>query len=146
MIAVELQLQTVVDGHQWNLYSFEFVTADGVFSSYLYALSDDHAQLVLDEMKATAEAGLVACVTCGQPVESGPGASGERPEAADGGQMARDAGRYRWLRRFTAAGRNSMQRQQFVFPYVSPAGLDLFHGSVAQHLDAAIDASMKEQP
>ena len=56
-------------------------------------------------------------------------------------ELRADAGRYRHLRQFTSAGRNTVGRQIFVLPYVSPAGLDLFHGSVAQHLDAAIDAA-----
>ena len=54
-----------------------------------------------------------------------------------------NADRYHWMRSNTAAGRNSTGRQVFYLPMPSPAGHDLMRGSVAQHLDDCIDATMK---
>jgi hypothetical protein len=54
---VEQKCQCVVNGRRWYLYDFEFETAGGRFSSYIYALSDEHARMVLAEMKATATLG-----------------------------------------------------------------------------------------
>lgn len=51
---IPLALEAVVNGRTWLLYTFDFTTADGVFSSYFYALSDEHASHILEEMKATA--------------------------------------------------------------------------------------------
>jgi hypothetical protein len=42
------------NGKTWFLYAFDYTTADGVFSSRFYAISDEHAQLVLQEIKETA--------------------------------------------------------------------------------------------
>lgn len=51
---IPLALEAVVSGRSWLLYTFDFTTADGEFSSYFYALSDEHAAHILEEMKATA--------------------------------------------------------------------------------------------
>lgn len=50
----ELPVSVVCDGRTWNLYAFEFDTPDGTFSSYLYAISDEHAAELLVDMKETA--------------------------------------------------------------------------------------------
>jgi hypothetical protein len=49
-----MALSSVVNGRKWLLYTFDFATADGKFSSYFYALSDEHAAHILEELKATA--------------------------------------------------------------------------------------------
>jgi hypothetical protein len=51
---IEMELSPVVNGRTWRLYSFDFRTADGLFSSYFYAVSDEHAAHILEELKATA--------------------------------------------------------------------------------------------
>lgn len=67
----------------------------------------------------------------------------DRLEAAE-----KDAARYRWLQYRTAGLRDNEGRAYFSFP--SMFGLrpvsDIMRGSVAQHLDAAIDAAMKDTP
>lgn len=50
---VTLPLSTVVDGRTWHLFSVEFDTADGKFSTYIYALDSGHAGLIVEEMKQT---------------------------------------------------------------------------------------------
>jgi hypothetical protein len=50
---VTLPLTTVVDGRTWHLFSVEFDTADGKFSTYIYALDSGHAGLIVEEMKQT---------------------------------------------------------------------------------------------
>lgn len=57
-------------------------------------------------------------------------------DAAD----AHDAARYRWLRRHTRGTRDTRGRQEFELPDPHPIG-NIMQGSVAQHLDAAIDAA-----
>lgn len=53
--AITLPTSCVVDGRTWNLFTFEFATPDGTFSSYLYAVSAEHAAALLADMKETAE-------------------------------------------------------------------------------------------
>ena len=43
-----------VNGREWYLFSIEYDTADGMFSTYIYALSFEHAHMILGEMKQTA--------------------------------------------------------------------------------------------
>jgi hypothetical protein len=43
-----------VSGRKWLLFDLEFDTADGKFSTYIYALSHEHAEMILAELKATA--------------------------------------------------------------------------------------------
>lgn len=52
---VQLEAQVVVNGRAWRLFSFEYTTVDGVFQSYIYALSFEHASYIIEEMKATAK-------------------------------------------------------------------------------------------
>jgi hypothetical protein len=53
--SIVLKPQVTVNGRVWNLYSFDFQTADGLFSSYLYAISFEHAAAILEELKETAK-------------------------------------------------------------------------------------------
>ena len=49
-----LSLGAVVDGVVWSLYAVDFKTADGTFSAYLHAVSDEHAKSILTDLKETA--------------------------------------------------------------------------------------------
>lgn len=51
---IKQPLSTVQDGRTWHLYSVDFTTADGRFGTYIYALSDEHAVAIVEELKATA--------------------------------------------------------------------------------------------
>lgn len=51
---VTLPITTEVRGQEWNLYTFDYMTQDGMFSGYLHALDMGHAEQLLSEMKATA--------------------------------------------------------------------------------------------
>ena len=58
---VVLKPEVVVNGVLWKLFSVEFDTADGKFSTYIYALDFGHAGLILEELKSTATiTGMVA--------------------------------------------------------------------------------------
>ena len=61
---VVLDLETVVDGRTWYLYSFNYKTVEGNFSGYLHATSAEHASYMLEEMRETA-------VLDGQIIETG---------------------------------------------------------------------------
>lgn len=52
---VQLPLTTVVNGRTWSLFGVEYVTADGAFSTYIYALSFEHASHIIEELRATAK-------------------------------------------------------------------------------------------
>ena len=52
-----------------------------------------------------------------------------------------DAARYRWLREGTSGESRSRGRAEFDMPCPSPIG-NIMQGSVAQHLDKAIDAEI----
>lgn len=67
------------------------------------------------------------------------------PVLADREGRDQDAERYRFLRMHTFALRNS-GFHQFSFPQVAQRGVNLFRGSVAQHLDAATDAARLAAP
>jgi len=54
MQKVTLPFDVVVAGRNWKLYTFEYKTADGTFSSYMYAISDEHAAAIIEEIKDTA--------------------------------------------------------------------------------------------
>jgi hypothetical protein len=56
-----------------------------------------------------------------------------------------DANRYRWLRDNTHGEADARGRQQFVMPDPHPQA-NIMRGSVAQHLDAAIDAAIASEP
>lgn len=48
-------LQVQVQGRTWRMFSCGYSTPDGEFSFYIYALSWEHAQLMLDDIKANAK-------------------------------------------------------------------------------------------
>ena len=60
---VTLPITTEVRGQEWNLYTFDYMTQDGMFSGYLHALDMGHAEQLLSEMCATA-------VLAGQMIEA----------------------------------------------------------------------------
>ena len=51
---VTLPITTEVRGQAWHLYTFDYMTQDGMFSGYLHALDMGHAEQLLSEMCATA--------------------------------------------------------------------------------------------
>ena len=54
-----------------------------------------------------------------------------------------DAGRYRWIRTHTMGERDDLRVPQFYLPSVETLpGVNIMRGSVAEHLDAAVDAAM----
>jgi hypothetical protein len=55
MNSIVFKPKVTINGRIWNLYSFEFQTADGLFSSYFYAISFEHAAAILEELKETAK-------------------------------------------------------------------------------------------
>ena len=54
---IQMPLSAPVDGRTWRLFSVEFDTADGKFSTYIYALSDEHAAAMVAELRQTARCG-----------------------------------------------------------------------------------------
>ena len=54
---IQMPLSVPVDGRTWRLFSVEFDTADGKFSTYIYALSDEHAAAMVAELRQTARCG-----------------------------------------------------------------------------------------
>jgi hypothetical protein len=50
-----LPIRTTVDGRVWRLYLISYETVDGVFATHIYALSHEHAEILLDELKQTAK-------------------------------------------------------------------------------------------
>lgn len=57
MSATKLANKVMVAGVWWKLFSVEFKTPDGSFSTYIYALDAEHASYRLEELKATAVIG-----------------------------------------------------------------------------------------
>ncbi len=57
--------------------------------------------------------------------------------------LEKDAARYRWLRTHTHGERDAAGRAEFCMPNPMPRS-NIMRGSVAQHLDAAIDADMAD--
>ncbi|WGK60562.1 hypothetical protein QAO71_10700 [Halopseudomonas sp. SMJS2] len=51
---VSLPITAEVRGQEWHLYTFDYMTQDGMFSGYLHALDMGHAEQLLSEMCATA--------------------------------------------------------------------------------------------
>lgn len=54
MRPVELQPRVNVNGREWALYGVEYKTADGTFITYVYAISDEHAAMVVEELRESA--------------------------------------------------------------------------------------------
>jgi hypothetical protein len=63
-------------------------------------------------------------------------------DVAESLALHRDAERYRWLRENTHGEADARGRQEFCMPDPHPQS-NIMRGSVAQHLDAAIDAEIK---
>lgn len=59
---VNLPITTEVRGQVWRLFTYDYMTQDGMFSGYLHALDMGHAEQLLSEMRATA-------VLAGQMIE-----------------------------------------------------------------------------
>lgn len=53
-MSLTVPTQVEVDGRTWRLFAFSYQTTDGAFTGSLYALSHEHALLMLEELKATA--------------------------------------------------------------------------------------------
>lgn len=51
---VTLDVEVVVNGRRWYLYDVEYETPDGRFSTNIYALSDGHAAMRVQELRETA--------------------------------------------------------------------------------------------
>lgn len=51
---IVLPLEVEHDGRNWTLYVYEYDSDDGLFGGYLYALSDEHAEMILMELKESA--------------------------------------------------------------------------------------------
>ena len=51
---IPFPLVTKIDGRTWYCYGLNFTTTDGEFLTYIYALSDEHAQMICAELKETA--------------------------------------------------------------------------------------------
>lgn len=57
MTNITLSPTVTVNGITWHLFSINFDTADGAFSTYLYAIDHGHAALRLEELKESARIG-----------------------------------------------------------------------------------------
>lgn len=47
-------LSVVVDGRTWNLYAARYKTDDGEYEFDFYAISEEHARHIIDDIKETA--------------------------------------------------------------------------------------------
>ncbi len=57
MSGIIQELIVFVNGKEWYLFSVDYDTADGKFTTYIYALSLEHAFMLVEEMKQTARVG-----------------------------------------------------------------------------------------
>jgi len=46
--------EVVVNGRVWKLYDVNYETSDGKFSFSIYAISSEHAEAMLDDIKSNA--------------------------------------------------------------------------------------------
>lgn len=67
-MSVPQPLSVVVDGRTWNLFDAAFTTPDGTYSFNFYAISHEHASMILDDIKATAvlTGQVVDCIKNGE--------------------------------------------------------------------------------
>lgn len=49
---IPMKITTVVEGRTWHLFSVTFDTPDGQYSTYISALSPQHAEMMLTDLKA----------------------------------------------------------------------------------------------
>lgn len=54
MTGIVQQPTVHVGGREWSLFSIDYDTADGKFTTYIHALSLEHASMMVEEMKQTA--------------------------------------------------------------------------------------------
>lgn len=54
MNSIPMPFNVVCNGVTWSLYSIDFDTADGKFSTYIYALSMEHAVAICAELRESA--------------------------------------------------------------------------------------------
>jgi hypothetical protein len=54
MKTVKQQHSVTHEGRKWKLFTFEYNTPDGKFSSYFYAISLEHAAAIIEDIKETA--------------------------------------------------------------------------------------------
>lgn len=59
-------------------------------------------------------------------------------------EIQQDAVRYQWIRQHTSGKQDQRGRQEFVLPDPYPL-TNIMRGSVAEHLDAAIDAAISKE-
>lgn len=45
---------TDAQGRVWHPYAIEYDTPDGAFSTYIYAISDEHAQMMCADLRESA--------------------------------------------------------------------------------------------
>jgi hypothetical protein len=50
---ITLPKSVAVKGQRWHLYGAEFTGADGAFGLHFYAISPEHAAMVVEDIKAT---------------------------------------------------------------------------------------------
>ena len=63
-----LETCVIVNGKEWRLYSVDYQTCEGTFSTYIYAVSFEHAAAIVEEMKETAK--LSGCIHSQKRVEN----------------------------------------------------------------------------
>lgn len=61
---IELKTSCTVGGRTWKLFDVKFNTADGEFSTYIYALSFEHAEHICEELRNTAKVTGMVCGSC----------------------------------------------------------------------------------
>lgn len=54
---IDMRHSVQVNGRTWLLYSLDYKTADGSFGTYFYAISDEHAAAIVQEIRETATLG-----------------------------------------------------------------------------------------
>lgn len=51
--AVTMPREVEVNGRTWSLYAAEYAGADGTFGLHFYAISMEHAAIVVEDIKTT---------------------------------------------------------------------------------------------
>lgn len=59
--SIPMPLTVHVDGRDWHLFDVQYQTADGPFSTYIYAISSEHAEAIVLELRETARVGGQVC-------------------------------------------------------------------------------------
>ncbi len=58
---ITMPLTVRVEGRDWHLFDVRYDTADGPFSTYIYAISAEHAEAIVLELRETARIGGQVC-------------------------------------------------------------------------------------